>query len=68
MNDYLLHEMAKIRIDELRTEAARARAAGKARGSRGHERHLGFLGRLWPFRSTEVEGFSRGTSEEACCA
>jgi len=65
VNDYLLHEMARIRIDELQAEAARV--AEKAQGSRGSGRYLGFLAGLWTPRAG-VKGYSRGTIEEACCA
>jgi len=63
VHDYLMHEMARIRMDELRAEASRGRAA---RGS-GWRNHLGILGGLWAARA-EAGGFSRGTVEEACCA
>jgi hypothetical protein len=64
VNDYLVHEMARIRIEELREEAKQARGA---RGSRRRGHYLGILGGLVA-RRTEGEGFSRGTVEEACCA
>lgn len=64
MHDYLVHEMAKIRIEELRAEAARARAA---RGSRGWRQLLGLLAGKWA-PPTENGGFTRPTVEEACCA
>ena len=67
MSDYLLHEMVRIRIDELRAEASRARAAREARGSRGWRHGLGVVAGSWAARA-EAEGFSRGTVEEACCA
>ncbi|HZA47119.1 MAG TPA: hypothetical protein VE568_17760 [Rubrobacter sp.] len=35
MHDYMLHEMAKIRIEELREDATRARAAKFFQGSPG---------------------------------
>jgi hypothetical protein len=64
VHDYLVHEMAKIRIDELRAEAARVRAA---RGSRGWRHRLGFLAGTWA-APAENGGFARPTVEEACCA
>ena len=67
MNEYMLHEMARIRIDELREEVSRARTGREARGSRGWSHRLGVLVRSWATRG-EAEGFSRGTVEEACCA
>ena len=67
MHDYLLHEMARIRKDELRAEASRGRVAQEARGSRGWRHHIGILGGSWAPRA-EAGGFSRGTVEEACCA
>ena len=67
VHDYLVHEMAKIRIDELRAEASRVRAAREARGPRGRRHHLGVLGGSWASR-TEAGDFSRGMVEEACCA
>ena len=68
MHDYLLHEIARIRSDELRAEASRGRAAREARGSRGSRQHLGgILGGSWVPRA-EAGSFSHGTVEEACCA
>ena len=68
VHDYLLHEMARIRIDELRAEASRGRTAREARGSWGWRHHLGdILGGSWVPRA-EAGEFSRGTVEEACCA
>jgi hypothetical protein len=67
VNDYLLHEMARIRIDELREEASRARAGQEARGSRRRRHYLGILG-VSGARRAEGGTFSRGTLEEACCA
>ena len=64
MNGYLVHEMARIRIDELRAEASRARAA---RGSRGWRNYLGILG-VSGARPAEDSSFSTQTLEEACCA
>ncbi len=66
MNDYVVHEMVRIRIDELREEASRARAGRETRGSRGWSHRLGVLAGSWAARG-EAEGFSRGTVEEACC-
>ncbi len=62
MNDYLLHEMARIRIDELRAEASRA-----ARGAQGWRHHLGILAGSLAARG-EAEGFYSRTVEEGCCA
>jgi hypothetical protein len=67
VNDYLLEEMVRIRMDELRAEASRARAAREARLSHGWRRHLSMLAGSWSARG-EAEGFSRGTIKEACCA
>ncbi len=67
MNDYLLHEMVRIRMDDLREEASRARAARRARRSQERRHYLGILG---VSRASRADGgnFSRGTVEEACCA
>jgi hypothetical protein len=62
VNDYLLHEMTRMRADELRAEVVRARTAKGVRG-----RRVGILGGLWTTRAEEGGG-SRGTIEEACCA
>ncbi len=67
VNHYLLHEMAKIRLDELREEASRGLAARGVRRSGGWRRHLGSLAGSGVPRG-EVGGFSRRTGEEACCA
>jgi hypothetical protein len=67
VSDYLLQEMVRIRMDELREEASRARAARGARGSRERRHYLGILGVSGTPRA-EGGGFSRGTVEEACCA
>jgi hypothetical protein len=70
VNDYLLHEMVRIRVDELRAEASRARAARasrEARGSQGRRHLLDMLARPRAARG-EAGGFSRETVEEACCA
>ena len=67
MNDYLLHEMVRIRVDELRAEASRARASSEARGSQGRRHLLDMLARPRAARG-EAGGFSRETVEEACCA
>lgn len=64
MNDYLVHEMARGRLDELRAGASRARAA---RGSRGWRNYLGILG-VPGARPAEGGSFSGQTVEEACCA
>ena len=67
MNDYLLHEMVRIRMEEVRAEASRARAARRARGSQERRHYLGIPG---VSRASRADGgnFSRGTVEEACCA
>jgi hypothetical protein len=65
VHDYLLREMAKIRVAELRAEASRGRAARGARRSHGWRHYLGILAGLWAPRTG---GFSRRTVEEACCA
>ena len=67
MNDHLLHEMVMIRMDELRAEASRSRAAREARRSHGWRHQLGMLGVSGAPRG-EAGGFSRGRVEEACCA
>jgi hypothetical protein len=67
VNDHMLGEMVRIRMDELRAEASRAHLAREARRSRGWRHHLGILG-VWGTPRGEDGGFSRGTIEEACCA
>ena len=67
VNDYLLHEMVRIRVDELRAEASRARADREARVSRGWRHLLDMLPGPRAARG-EAGGFFRGTVEEACCA
>jgi hypothetical protein len=67
VNDYLLHEMVRIRMNKLRAEASRARAAQGARRSHGWRNYLGILG-VSGTPHGEAGGFSRGTVEEACCA
>ena len=67
MNDYLLHEMVRIRIDELREEASRARAVREARGSRGWRNRFGMLAGAWAARAKDG-GLARQTVREACCA
>ena len=67
VNDYLLEEMVRIRMDELRAEASRTHLAREARGSRGWRPGLGALAGSWSARD-DARGFSRGTVEEACCA
>jgi hypothetical protein len=64
VNDYLLHEMVRVRTDELRAEAARAR---EARGSQERRRYVRMLG-VWATPHGEAGGFSGGTIEQACCA
>ena len=58
----MLQEMVRIRMDELRAEAARAR---EARGLR-EQRHYFGMPRVSAPRG-EAGGLSRGTMEEACC-
>ncbi len=65
MHDCMLHEMAKIRIEELRDEAARARAAGRARKPRMW--HPGLVGG-WLGGPGAGAGLSREGIEEVCCA
>ena len=67
VNDYLLHEIVRIRMDELREEASRARVAREARRSQGRRHGLGALAGSWAPHG-EAGGFSRRTIEEACCA
>ena len=67
MNDYLLGEMVRIRIDELRAEASRARLPRGAARSQGWRHRLGMLAGSWAALS-KAGGFSRGMVEEACCA
>ena len=67
VNDHLLEEMVRIRMDELRSEASRAHLAREARRSHGRRHGLGALAGSWAARG-EAGGFSRGTVEEACCA
>ena len=67
VNDRLLREMVRIRMDELRTEASRARVAREARRSHGWRHYLGMLAGSGASRG-EAGDFSRGTVEEACCA
>ena len=67
MNDHLLHEMVRIRMDELRAEASRARTAREARRPHGWSLYLVTLGVSGTSRG-EGGGFSSGTMEEACCA
>jgi hypothetical protein len=65
VHDYILHEMAKIRIEELREDAARARLAGRTR--KPGVWHLGFVGG-WLGRRVAGAGLSREAVEEVCCA
>jgi hypothetical protein len=67
VNHYLLHEMARIKLEELRAEASRARAARKARGLRVRRHRLGMLAGSWSTRG-EARSFPRRAVEEACCA
>jgi hypothetical protein len=67
VNDHLLHEMVRIRMDELRAEASRARTAREARRPHGWRHYLVTLGVSGASRG-EGGGFSSGTMEEACCA
>ena len=68
MHDYMLHEMAKLRIEELREEAARARVARRDR--KPGVWHLGFVGGWLGHRVSRVAGagLSQETMEEVCCA
>ncbi len=67
VNDHLLEEMVRIRMDELREEASRARAAREAQGLQGWRHRLGMLAGSWVARD-EARGVSHRTVEEACCA
>ena len=67
MNDHLLHEMVRIRMDELRAEASRAHLAREARLPHGWKRYLDRLG-VSGAPLGEARGFSREAMEEACCA
>jgi hypothetical protein len=67
VNDYLLGEMAKIRIDELRAEASRVHAAREPRRSHGWRNYLGMLAVSGAPRG-EGGGSPRETIEEAFCA
>jgi hypothetical protein len=67
VNNHLLDEMVRIRMDELRAEASRARTARETRRSHGWGHYLGMLG-VSGAPHVEGGGFSRGTVEEACCA
>jgi hypothetical protein len=67
VNDYLLHEMARVRIDALRSEAARSHAGREAQGSRGERHYLGIVD-VSGARRAEGGSLSRGTVEVACCA
>jgi hypothetical protein len=64
VHPYLLDEIVRIRIDELRAEASRVRGV---RGSRGWRHYLGMLG-VSGARRAEGGSVSRGMVEEACCA
>ena len=67
VNDHLLHEMVRIRMDELRAEASRAHAAREARGSQGWRQYLGILS-VSGTPHAKGGSFSHGTTEETCCA
>jgi hypothetical protein len=67
VSDYFLHNMAKIRIEELQAEAARAHTAKAAKGSRGGGWRFGFFGGWWPRRAAEA-GVTHDPVKEACCA
>ena len=67
VNDHLLHEMVRIRMGELRAEASRARAAREARRSQGWRQYLGILS-VSGTPHAKGGSFSRGTTEEGCCA
>jgi hypothetical protein len=66
MNDHLLHEMAKIRIEELREDAARAHAAKRAVGRTGWG--FGLLGGLSRRAESEEIVAQGATAKEVCCA
>jgi hypothetical protein len=68
LSDYLLREMARIRTEELRAEAARSRAAREVRASRGHGADLGLLAGVVRDSRTRLVSVPRGTTGEACCA
>jgi hypothetical protein len=67
VSDYMLAEMARIRMGELLAEASRARAAQRALGSRERGHYLGILA-LSEARRAEGGSFTRRTGEGACCA
>ena len=67
MYDHMLREVAKSRIEEMRSEVTRARLAGQARGSGGRELRPGLLGGPRIF-GVAGEGVAGGASEEVCCA
>jgi hypothetical protein len=64
VNDYFAYEMVKIRIDELREDAARAHAARRALGRRGWG--IGLFGAL--SRQATGESVAPGAVKEICCA
>ena len=64
MHDYMLHEMAKIRIEEFREDATRARVAKVFPGLTGWS--LGWLGGL--SRLVAGGGVVHGATKEVCCA
>jgi hypothetical protein len=68
MSDYLMREMARIRTEELRAEAARSRAAREVRASRAHGADLGLLAGLVRDARMRLVAVPRGTTGEACCA
>ncbi|HSL00614.1 MAG TPA: hypothetical protein VK869_09785 [Rubrobacteraceae bacterium] len=65
VNDYIVHEVAKVRIEELREEAARARVAREVRERAG--RGLGLIGGWWA-RQVAGGGSATGEMKEVCCA
>jgi hypothetical protein len=67
VNDHMLGEMVRIRMDELRAEASRAHLAREARRSHGWRHHLGILGVSGAPRG-EAGASLAGQSKEACCA
>ena len=63
MHDYMLHEMAKIRIEEFREDGTRARVAKVFPGLTGWS--LGWLGGL---SRLVAGGVVHGATKEVCCA
>ena len=63
-----MREMARIRTEELRAEAARSRATREVRASRGRGADLGSLAGSARYARMRLLSVSRGTTGEACCA